>query len=90
MASLSRITSYNVCYTKLLRAAIVSLSTVVFSVFAAIFVTLGLDPLVRFFQRRGMTRGWAILTVIILFVLVQCQKELVGPASKVFVSYNFV
>lgn len=49
---------------------LLSLSGVLFSVFAAVFITLGLDPLVRWFQRRGMKRGVAILTVIILFVLV--------------------
>ena len=38
--------------------------------FAATFITLGLDPLVRWFQRRGMKRGVAILTVIILLILV--------------------
>ncbi|WP_448808208.1 AI-2E family transporter [Agromyces bauzanensis] len=53
-----------------IASAIVSISSVVFSVFAAVFVTLGLDPLVRWFQRRGMRRSLAILTVIILFVLV--------------------
>jgi predicted PurR-regulated permease PerM len=49
---------------------LLSLSGVLFSVFAATFITLGLDPLVRWFQRRGMKRGVAILTVIILFILV--------------------
>ena len=49
---------------------LLSLSGVLFSVFAAGFITLGLDPLVRWFQRRGMKRGVAILTVIILFILV--------------------
>lgn len=53
-----------------ITAALLSLSGVVFSVFAAIFITLGLDPLVRWFERRGLKRGFAILTVIILFVLV--------------------
>ncbi|MFD4422529.1 AI-2E family transporter [Agromyces sp. NPDC058484] len=51
-------------------SAILSISGVVFSVFAAVFITLGLDPLVRWFQRRGMKRGLAIVTVIVLFVLV--------------------
>ncbi len=37
---------------------------------AAAFITLGLDPLVRWFERRGMKRGVAIVTVIILFILV--------------------
>lgn len=53
-----------------ITAALVSLSGVVFSVFAAIFVTLGLDPLVRWLQRRGVKRGFAIVIVIILFVVV--------------------
>lgn len=49
---------------------VLSISGVVFSVFAAVFITLGLDPLVRWFQRHGMKRGLAILTVIVLFILV--------------------
>ena len=53
-----------------LAAAISSISSVVFSVFAAVFITLGLDPLVRWFERRGMNRGLAIVTVIVLFVFV--------------------
>jgi len=54
----------------LLSTAVASISGVVFSVFAAAFITLGLDPLIRWFQRRGMKRGIAILTVILLFVVV--------------------
>lgn len=53
-----------------ITAAVASISGVVFSVFAAAFITLGLDPLVRWFERRGMKRGVAIVTVIVLFVLV--------------------
>lgn len=53
-----------------LAAAISSISSVVFSVFAAVFITLGLDPLVRWLEQRGMRRGIAIVTVIVLFVLV--------------------
>lgn len=53
-----------------ITAALVSLSGVAFSVFAAIFVTLGLDPLVRWLERRGVKRGFAIVIVIILFVVV--------------------
>jgi len=53
-----------------LASAIVSISSVVFSVFAAVFITLGLDPLVRWLQRRGMRRGVAIVVVIVLFILV--------------------
>jgi predicted PurR-regulated permease PerM len=54
----------------LLAAAIAGIGTVVFSVFAAAFITLGLDPLVRWFERRGMKRGVAILTVNLLFILI--------------------
>jgi predicted PurR-regulated permease PerM len=53
-----------------LAAAIAGIGSVIFSVFAAAFITLGLDPLVRWFQRRGMKRGVAIVTVIILFIVV--------------------
>ena len=53
-----------------IAAAFASISSVVFSVLAAAFITLGLDPLVRWFERRGLKRGTAIVTVIILFVLV--------------------
>lgn len=53
-----------------LAFAVVKLQSVVLSVFIAAFVALGLDPLIRWFQRRGMKRGAAIVTVILLFVLV--------------------
>jgi len=53
-----------------LALTLLQMSSVLFSVFAATFITLGLDPLVRWFQRRGMKRGVAIVTVILLFVLV--------------------
>lgn len=53
-----------------LASIVVGLSSVIFSVFAAVFVTLGLDPLVRWFERRGLPRGWAIVTVIVLFIAV--------------------
>jgi predicted PurR-regulated permease PerM len=53
-----------------LTAAFASISSVVFSVLAAAFITLGLDPLVRWFERHGMKRSVAIVTVIILFILV--------------------
>lgn len=48
--------------------AIYNLKSIVFSIFLAMFITVGLDPLVRFFQRHGMTRTWAIVTVILIIV----------------------
>jgi predicted PurR-regulated permease PerM len=53
-----------------LGLAVFNLSSIVFSVFLAAFITVGLDPLVRWFQRHGMTRTWAIVTVILLIVAV--------------------
>ena len=50
--------------------AVYNLRTIVFSIFLAMFITVGLDPLVRFFQRHGMTRTWAIVTVILIIVAV--------------------
>ncbi|QAY72437.1 AI-2E family transporter [Agromyces protaetiae] len=50
--------------------AFVNLQSVVLSVFIAAFVALGLDPLIRWFQRRGLRRGTAIVVVILLFVAV--------------------
>lgn len=48
--------------------AIYSLRGIVFSIFLALFITVGLDPLVRWFQRRGFSRAWALVTVILLIV----------------------
>jgi predicted PurR-regulated permease PerM len=48
--------------------AIYDLRTIVFSVFLAAFAKVGLDPLVRWFQRRHFTRAWALVTVILLII----------------------
>ncbi|WP_350348130.1 AI-2E family transporter [Agromyces sp. G08B096] len=53
-----------------LAVALVNLQSVVLSVFIAAFVALGLDPLIRWFERRGLSRGIAIIVVILLFVAV--------------------
>lgn len=50
--------------------ALYGLRSIIFSVFLAMFATVGLDPLVRWFQRRGMSRPWAIVTVILLLIAV--------------------
>lgn len=46
------------------------LRSIIFSVFLAMFATVGLDPLIRWFQRRGMRRAWAIVAVILIIVAV--------------------
>lgn len=54
----------------LLAFTISNLTNVLFAVFAALFISLGLDPLVRWFQRKGLSRAMSLLTVILLFILV--------------------
>lgn len=55
----------------LLTGALVwGLGSIIVSVFLAMFITVGLDPLVRWLQRHGMTRTWAIVTVILCIVAV--------------------
>ncbi len=50
--------------------ALYGLRSIIFSVVLAFFATVGLDPLVRFFERRHMKRSWAIVTVIVLIIAV--------------------
>lgn len=54
----------------LMAMMIQSLQEVLLAVFIAAFIALGLDPTVRFLQRRGMKRSWALLTVILLVVAI--------------------
>lgn len=51
-------------------ALIWGLGSIIVSVFLAMFITVGLDPLVRWFQKHGMKRSWAIVTVILLIIAV--------------------
>jgi predicted PurR-regulated permease PerM len=48
--------------------AFVQLSTVVICILAALFMALGLDPVVRWLTRRGIPRGWSILIVFVLVI----------------------
>ncbi|RZU66843.1 putative PurR-regulated permease PerM [Microterricola gilva] len=51
-----------------LALTLYNLGSVLISVFAALFISLGLDPLIRWFQKLGMPRAWALVTVIALIV----------------------
>jgi predicted PurR-regulated permease PerM len=53
-----------------LALALANLSVLMFSIFMAAFITVGLDPLVRWLERKGMTRAFAILTVISLIIVI--------------------
>ncbi len=52
----------------LLGLALSNLSTVIIYIALALFAALGLDPAVRFLERRGLKRGWSV--VIVLFGLI--------------------
>lgn len=52
----------------LLGLALTNLSTVIIYVALALFAALGLDPAIRFLERRGLGRGWGV--VIVLFGLI--------------------
>lgn len=53
-----------------LGLAISSLSTVLIYIVFALFVALGLDPLVRWLERRGVKRPWGIAIVFSMFAVV--------------------
>jgi predicted PurR-regulated permease PerM len=50
-----------------LGAAFLNLSTVVIYIVFALFAALGLDPVVRFLEGRGLSRPWAIVSVYAAF-----------------------
>ena len=49
-----------------LGGQIVSIGSVLVLVVVALFLAAGLNPAVEFFERRGMRRPWAVLTVIVV------------------------
>lgn len=53
-----------------LGVAISNLSTVLIYVVFALFAALGLDPLVRWLERRGIKRPWGIVIVFAAFAVV--------------------
>jgi len=54
----------------LLAITLSSLSTVLIYIAFALFAALGLDPAVRFLERRGLSRGLSVLSVILGLVIV--------------------
>ncbi|SFR86555.1 Predicted PurR-regulated permease PerM [Microbacterium sp. cf046] len=52
-----------------LGSAIASITTILIYIILALFVSLGLDPLVRMLERRGLKRGTGILIVFGVFAL---------------------
>src|SRR5690554_5385207 len=54
----------------LLGLALTNLSTVIVYIALALFAALGLDPAVRFLERRGIKRGWSVLVVLFGLIVV--------------------
>jgi predicted PurR-regulated permease PerM len=46
-------------------SAVWSIRSVLVQILVAFFIAAGLNPSVRFFERRGMRRSWAVVTVIV-------------------------
>lgn len=53
-----------------LGIAVSNLSTVMIYIVFALFAALGLDPVVRFLGRRGLSRAWSITLVYVGFAIV--------------------
>ncbi|MFJ6429988.1 AI-2E family transporter [Microbacterium maritypicum] len=53
-----------------LAATVAGVSTVLISIFLGMFLALGLDPSVRAFERRGMSRPAGVTIVAVIFLLV--------------------
>ena len=54
----------------LLGLAFSNLSTIIIYVVFAMFAALGLDPVVRLLERRGLSRTWGIVVVYVAFAIV--------------------
>ncbi|MEF2978878.1 AI-2E family transporter [Subtercola sp. YIM 133946] len=54
----------------LLGLALSSIATILVYLAAAVFIALGLDPIVRLLERRGLRRMLAITIVFVLFIVV--------------------
>lgn len=52
----------------LLGLALGNLSTVIIYIAFALFAALGLDPAVRFLERRGLSRAWAVVVTLVALI----------------------
>ncbi|HCS60893.1 MAG TPA: AI-2E family transporter [Microbacterium sp.] len=53
----------------LLGLALSNLSTVIIYIALALFAALGLDPAIRFLERRGLSRGWGVVIVLVSLIV---------------------
>lgn len=63
-------TTIGVLIALLVAASVSTLSGVVFSIVAALFLALALNPLIARLQRRGMSRGKAVALIALAFALI--------------------
>jgi hypothetical protein len=69
---------------------IATIASIITYVFAAIFIALGLDPIVSFIEKRWLKRPFAILTVVIVFFGVVAGLIWAVTPSLVRQSANFI
>lgn len=50
-----------------LGSMVATVANIITYVFAAMFIALGLDPVVTFLEKRGLKRSFAILAVVVIF-----------------------
>lgn len=50
-----------------LDSMVATVANIITYVFAAMFIALGLDPVVTFLEKRGLKRSFAILAVVVIF-----------------------
>jgi predicted PurR-regulated permease PerM len=73
-----------------LGTAFISLSTIIIYIIFALFAALGLDPIVRFFERHNVKRPWGIVIVYTIFailmagILLLVVPALVSQVTKFF------
>lgn len=54
----------------LLGTTLTDISTILVYIAFALFIALGLDPVVRWIMHRGLSRAWAVVITIVLFLVV--------------------
>jgi predicted PurR-regulated permease PerM len=69
---------------------VATIASIITYVFAAIFIALGLDPIVSFIEKRWLKRPFAILTVVIVFFGVVGGLIWAVTPSLVRQSANFI
>ena len=69
---------------------VATIASIITYVFAAIFIALGLDPVVSFFEKRGLKRPLAILGVVVVFFGVIGSLIWAVSPSLVRQSANFI